>query len=81
MFNTLKFLKDNFGDVDGVIDITEKHWPAQPQREAVRKWFSRESVASDWWPVLLLVLEAHKGRPVSLAPYQTRGGTVDGIFS
>lgn len=82
VFRTGKFLEDNFGDVDGVIGLVGKHWSTVPQREAVRKWFSRESVASEWWPVLLLVLEAHKGKPVSLSPYMTRGGRVNGsIFA
>jgi hypothetical protein len=81
MFQTVKFLEDNFDDVDGVIGLVGKYWPVTPRREAVRKWFSRESVASEWWPVLLLVLETHTGRPVSLAPYTIRWGIDDGIFA
>lgn len=81
MFNSIKFLKDNFGDADGVIGLVAKHWPTSPQREAVRKWFSRESIPVEWLPVLILVLEAHRGRPVALASYMTRGGIANDIFS
>lgn len=81
MFATSTFLKDNFGDTDGVTGLVGKHWPVIPAREAVRKWFSRASISSEWWPVLLIVLEKENGGvPVSLAPYSDHGGSDNGIF-
>ncbi len=69
MFNAGKFLSEHFTDVDGVIGLVGKHWSDVPQREAVRKWFSRGSLPADWIPVLCVVLEREYGPPVSLAPY------------
>lgn len=80
MFAAANFLTDHFGDTDGVLGLVGKHWHEVPRRETVRKWFRRASVASEWWPILLFVLEINNGEPVSLAPYFATGGE-DGIFS
>lgn len=81
MFAAERFLHEHFGDADGVLWLVGKHWHEVPQRETVRKWFRRASVASEWWPILLLVLEIDNGEPVSLATYVTAHGGDSGVFS
>lgn len=77
MFDTTRFLETHFNDADGVIGLVAKHWPTIPNREAVRKWFSRSSVASEWFPVLLIVLEAEAGSPVTLREFGQKGAQND----
>lgn len=78
MFDTKRFLEDQFTDADGVMGLTGRHCNEQPQRETVRKWFSRGSVPSEWWPVLLQSLRSESGIYPDLTPYFSETG--HGIF-
>lgn len=69
MFQTKKFLTDHFGSVQGVIAFLGAYGAPLPKTAAVEKWFQRESIPSEWLPVLLSYLEIDKGRPIGLAPY------------
>lgn len=69
MFNAMKFVGEHFGSVDGVVTIVGKHYGEAPQREAVRKWFARGQIPSDWMPALLYAAECDFGSHVDLAPY------------
>jgi hypothetical protein len=73
-FDTVRFLDDNFGSVEGVIDALSKHFSDLPEREAVRKWFFRGSVPSAWFAALLVA--ADRERHSALRLYFT-GGCAD----
>lgn len=79
-FDFIAFLDDHFGDVNGVVGLVHKHLPDAPRHEAVRKWFARGSVSSEWFPMLLAVLEKENGCPVALTPYVQPGDRHD-IFT
>ena len=69
VFHTKRFLVDNFATVQGLISFLRAYGVALPKFSAVEKWFQRESIPSDWLPVLLAYLELDQGKPVSLTPY------------
>ena len=68
-FDLLRFLRDHFRDPDGVVGLLGSQCGRAPNKEAVRKWFSREAVSADWWPLLLVALEKQRGTPVALGGY------------
>ena len=62
MFDTVRFLRENFVDIDGVLHLIQRRAKVEPpQRAAVAKWFQRASVPGEWFPILLLALEAESG--------------------
>lgn len=72
MFDTLRFLRENFVDIDGVLHLVSKHAHVDlPQRAAVTKWFQRASVPGDWFPIILMVAEAEVGH-IDLGVYTQR---------
>ena len=77
MFKTRQFLQDQFTDPDGLVCLVEKHCSMQPQKEAVRKWFQRGSVPSDWWPLLIIAALRETGEVPPLGNYL---GGVNDIF-
>jgi hypothetical protein len=69
-FNALLFLEDCFRDAHGVMAAVARHAPDNPlKKEAVDKWFSRQSVPSSWLPVLILAHEAETGQRVDIRRY------------
>lgn len=73
MFNTLKFLVDNFETPTGLKTLLDTHIASSPPRDTVRKWFERDSIPGEWWPAVVFVLERQRGKPVSLADYIRTG--------
>lgn len=69
MFNAMQFVGDHFGGVDGVVGLVAKHYGEAPQREAVRKWFTRGQIPSEWMPAVLFAAECEMGGQIDLAPY------------
>jgi hypothetical protein len=69
MFDTQRFLTENFRDADGVVGLFNAFRLEIPPRDTVRKWFSRGTIPSQWLPMLIAVAELEAGRPVSLARY------------
>lgn len=76
MFDTPRFLSENFGTPDSTVALLQTQVGYTPNREAVRKWFSRGAVPSDWFPVLIIALERYAGAPVPLINY-LHGGQFD----
>lgn len=73
MFDTLRFLRDNFHDQEGVIRLIAQHCgDPLPERAAVAKWFQRASIPGYWLPVLIVAAEAAAGRPVDFRKYLQR---------
>ncbi len=68
-FRTKKFLVENFQTVQGVMAFLRAYNAPLPNTKAVEKWFQRQSVPSEWLPVLLAYLELDRGEPVSLIIY------------
>ena len=69
MFNAKQFLVEKFGSVQGLLSFLRAYGAPLPGVTAVEKWFQRESVPSDWLPLLLAYLEIDGGAPVSLTAY------------
>lgn len=68
-FESKRFLVEKFGTVQGLLSFLRAYKAPTPNLKAVEKWFQRESIPSDWLPVLLAYLELDGGKPVSLVPY------------
>jgi hypothetical protein len=69
MFDTKLFLREKFGSVQGLISFLSAYDARLPNASQVEKWFQRESIPSDWWPVLLAYLELEAGTAVSISSY------------
>jgi len=69
MFDTVRFLQENFNSPDGVVGLLGAYKQDVPPRDTVRKWFSRGNVPSEWFPLLCAILELDHGSPISLAKY------------
>jgi hypothetical protein len=69
VFNHKKFLKDNFHSPIKLVSFLTAYGADTPELAAVYKWFSRGTVPSDWFAVLLAYLELENGNPVRLHPY------------
>ena len=77
MIDQLAFLKEHFGDADGVLGLLGKHVNDVPQRPAVIKWFRRGSVPGEWLFLLLVALKRENGEWPDLEPFVSGEG---GIF-
>lgn len=81
MFDNLRFLTEQFGNADAVIGLANHFNVDVPAKDTLRKWFERGSIPSDWWPVVLALLEMDRGAPVSVLDYMGRESENDnGIF-
>jgi hypothetical protein len=69
VFDTRRFLADKFKTPASLISFVKAYGVAPPKEAATAKWFQRGSVPSEWFAVLLAVLELDDGRPVSVAGY------------
>ncbi len=69
VFRTQAFLADFFRSPQGLLSFLRAYDVTPPGVSAVEKWFQRESVPSDWLPILLGFLEIDRGEPISLAAY------------
>lgn len=69
MFDAKRFLADNFRDPDGLVGAFHAYRLDIPPKDTVRKWFSRATIPSEWFVMIIVVLELENGRPVSLTPY------------
>lgn len=76
MFETQRFLVENFKNPPGLLAFLSAYAAPTPTREAATKWFQRSSVPSDWLPVVLSYMEIDNGSPISLVPYLTGGDRV-----
>lgn len=71
-FDTVRFLKDRFQNPSGLAAFASAYSFSLNQ-SAVEKWFQRGRVPSEWFSVLLALLELETGQPVRLAGYLGRG--------
>ena len=69
MFDTIRFLKDHFHTPPELSSMFRAYGIEPPRDGTVSQWFNRKSVPAPWFPVLLAVLELHRGAPVSVADY------------
>ena len=68
-FDFKRFLSAHFRDADGLIAAVGKHFRKTPTREAVKKWFRRATVSSEWFPAVIASAEAEYGEPLDLNEY------------
>lgn len=69
MFDAKAFLCEKFVTPSRLASFVRAFGYAPPKEETIYKWFRRSSVPSDWFPVLLALLELEEGRPVSVSTY------------
>lgn len=69
MFDTKRFLKDNFRTPPETAALLRSYCIDAPSDGTIQQWFTRASIPSTWFPVLLSVLELHAGQPVSIVKY------------
>jgi hypothetical protein len=70
MFDMAKFLRAYWRDEKKLVQFVQVYGLAPPKRMTARKWFDRESVPTDWFATLLVLLEIEHGRPVSLIGFR-----------
>ena len=73
MFDTNRFLSDNFGGHPRLIAFVRSFGYEPPNAEAAYKWFRRGAVPGEWFPVLVALLELERGKPLTLVPYLKAG--------
>jgi hypothetical protein len=73
LFDTQTFLDHNFNNASGLVAFVAAFGYAPPSLMAAEKWFQRNSIPSDWLPLLLALLELNNGEPVKLAGYLKAG--------
>ena len=71
-FQTKKFLTDFWPDANALLAFVEPYGAADLKHQAVYKWYVRESIPSEWLPILLVFIELDHGKPLSLAKYLTQ---------
>lgn len=74
MFQARRFLNDQFKSKEELICLVGAYGLKPPSTAAVTKWWQRDCVSGDWFPVLLAVLELEHGVAVSIANYVSFGG-------
>ena len=78
MFNSTKFLKQNFGTIEGVRAYLTAKNLAPPNAKAVEKWFQRNSTPSNWLTLLIWLKERDMGHAISLEPFMEKADAVAG---
>jgi hypothetical protein len=68
-FAARKFLKDKIGAPANVIKLFEVYGFEAPKLDTVQKWYTRDSLSIEWFPLLLVLAEMNAGSPISLANY------------
>jgi hypothetical protein len=64
MFDTARFLRENFKSGGGLIAFLRAYnAPDVPKEAAAEKWFQRGSVPGDWLALLIGYLEIDRGVP------------------
>lgn len=80
MFDTTRFIKDQFGHPEAVVSLVSAIGIEAPSSDTIRKWFERGSVPGLWWPVLVAALEVHNKGPISVGRYLDYQGAGHDIF-
>ena len=70
-FDYHKFLVDTWGEPERLVTFLHAYGRVNANYHTVNQWFRRKSVPSNWFAVLLALLEIETGKPVSLVAYLT----------
>lgn len=73
IFNMKRLLEENFTTPEGVVNLVSAYNLDAPSVEAVKKWFYRASIPSEWLPVLSYILEMENGETFRLSRYLEAG--------
>jgi len=80
MFDTKRFLLENFGDSSSVINRLRKVSSSTPPKDTVNKWFQRGSIPGKWWPILFAAIPKKKVNNIQLSNYIQKDDVND-VFS
>lgn len=69
MFDFKKFLLSHWRNAEMLQRFLETYGFTELKRDSIYKWFLRGAVPTEWFAVLLCLLELEKGGPVSIAGY------------
>lgn len=69
MFKFKKFLMAHWRNAEMLERFLAAYGITELKRNAIYKWFLRETIPAEWFAVLLCLLELEKGKPVSLREY------------
>lgn len=72
MFDTKQFLSKHFRDLSRIRPTFVAYGIEPPEEAAIRKWAQRGNVPSNWFVLLLCLIELETGKPASLVPFLTR---------
>lgn len=67
MLDAKRFITDAFGGVRPLYETLQRVSDAAPSIDVVSKWYQRGSIPGDGLVLMLCVLEAREGKPVSLS--------------
>ena len=73
MFRYVEFLRDTFGNPPGLFSFLSAYGFTNLKLSTIDKWFQRGAVPSEWFGVLLALLEIDRGQAVSVAVYIREG--------
>ena len=66
MLDARHFITDAFGGVRPLYETLQRVSDAAPSIDVVSKWYQRDSIPGDGLVLMLCVLEAREGKPVSI---------------
>jgi hypothetical protein len=72
VFNWKKFLQLEFNSAGAVYNFLSAY-SVSVKLEAIHKWWQREKIPSEWFALILALIELDQGKPVSLAQYLASG--------
>jgi hypothetical protein len=69
VFLYIQFLRDTFGNPPSLFCFLQAYGFTKLKLSAVDKWFQRGAIPSDWFGVVLALLEIDRGAPVNVSAY------------
>lgn len=69
VFDTDAFIREHFRDANGIVGMLRAYGLRCPPYDTARKWVARGTVPSEWFPVIVAVLELDNGEAISLIKY------------
>ncbi|MDE2096619.1 MAG: hypothetical protein KGL39_05175 [Patescibacteria group bacterium] len=70
MFPLGKFLRRHWTSETQLVQFMKIYGVEPPSKGAARKWFERDSIPAAWFATIVMLLELHTGKPISLIGYE-----------
>lgn len=71
MFDFTRFLTDHWLDGKTLSRFLIRYGIRDVTEPAAHKWYVRAKIPSEWFPVLVCLLQLEAGKPVDLTPWFT----------